>query len=1023
MVSTYEVIQVGEKLRLDDGHVVSLVSKIGDGFTAVVFIGEPEDKNWRNENIVIKIAKPQTETQNYVREEYNTLIDLSNRILVRGVPISPRVYGKGVFNDRFFIAMELLKGSPILGKDEIVKREEREALEAYQQIYCFLEELHTKGITYPDLKIENFFWDSDSVDTKLRVLDFGAMGKTLDPLRDPECHREIFKVGLAFFSSLTGRSLLVSATEVVVENLNEVLLRYELSYGTKLLLIRLLGRSKDHRLKDAKSVKEELDGLANFWNYDQETLFNKFQANLLRGEGIVIEGDLDVAEKRFEDKYACTKRAMSAIDIYQLRFGKSETLKEDVTRKLDALSKASSYLTEAKRLLLIKDFGKANTQLRTGEALAQRPEPFHLWHYLFEEALIIRDAQLGPIIEGVGQVIDSYENGKLEAAHLLITNLIESFPDTRSLKQIQDYIQFTNFENSSENARLDGDYLQAIEYHKNAQEKFKGLPNSKDLEENYYKDMAGRLKLLADEAEEQSKTSKKPVLPLPEQNRLLKSGDIKAVVDDYRKLLLFDKLSEDDQDLLVKAIEQVLRKGDIQGASSLAEIVNYIDEPNDRLIAFRRSIRLLLETKFAINTQNIPNAMTNINKLVELVKDNEYIALPFRKLFAEFARLNLSGLPEPEKNRLKEISLTLGDYQTQQLIENAIREDEEIVRRRITPIMRQIEFDLLPTDRWHYELDQFVDELQTKSFRELSDRLKEDNSLLDVVAEQIQHLHNYEHFDKSLSKKLEDFNKEVERRRTILKTQSEWLPSIRQNFEEAVNQTINEWKAYKAQGSHAFIRSGNTESLNRLLTRTIKIMTQANSLTGDLTPFKEIAADLLVEFDLQGVSNWQSILPDAENVPGEVNTVLDNVSRYMQEGQLQLALGQMQRLDPVRQLYPQAITLRLELLKMVAYEKSLMSFSEKIQQHQYSQELIELILEGNSVNRVYAIFKANRIAEYLNDLIKRRRALLDSQIQKLKSNLQDSVGPDEVARQSICEYIMLRQASRFVESSGVNHEE
>lgn len=1021
MDRTYEVIQEGTRLKLDDGHFVKLTKKIGDGFTAVVFVGEPEDKTWQKENVVIKIAKPQAEPQTYVREEYDTLIDLSNRILMQGMPITPRVFGKGTIADRFFIAMELLPGSPVLGKDEISKLEEREALEAYYLIFSFLEELHEKGITYPDLKIENFFWNPDSKDLKLRVLDFGAMGKTSNPFEDPQCHREILRLGLGLFSSLTGRKLIISPSGEVIEKLSEVLSRYQLSYGTKLLLRRLLNQSRDHRLLVASEVKNEIEGLIKFWEYDQDVLFSKFEANVLRAESIVVEGDNEVAKNAFDDKFACTKRAMSAIDIYQLRFGKSEILHDDTTKKLNALISASSHLQEAKRLLLIREFSNASQRLKTGQAYAQSPEPYHLWQYLFDEARIIRDTQLEAIIEGVEQVVDSYENGKLEAAQLLVTNLIESYHDTSSLISIRNYILFKKYMENTESFRRRNNYQKAIEEFKKAKEAFSSLPNSVDLGADYYKSFLGTLKLLADEAEQFNNENSRPTMPFGEQVRHIELGGVKPIIDYYKRLLLLGGLGGEDQKNLEQVIQRILSKGDINSAFALAEIANHIDNPLDSLKELRESIRLLLRLKYLIAIDDLPNAIIMLEELADQKKSSGFLDVPFRRLFNELAHTNLGLLPDTTLNNLKEISLSLGDTQAQKVIDLAINKGATEIQKRLYPIIRQIELDLLPIESWHSELDQFIDEVQAKSFRELTNMVYRDVTHLNSISNRIAYLSNFVHLDKTLKQKLMKFSDEVDRRKSILTSQSSYLPLIRQHFEEKVNQAVNDWKKYKSGNQNVLNRTNDGEELSNLLLRTVKVMTEAASFIGDFSVFDEIAPDVLAELNLQGVATWEALLPNEDNLPGDVQSTLNNVRSLMHQGQIQKAGELMQRLDPHRQLYKQSISTKVELLKMIAYEKRLKPFMQIINQRQFSTELLEVIMQGKAVPGVYPIFRSYGVVEYLKYLIGQRRAYLDEQVHKLRLKMQGSEEPDELAKRLIVEFINLRQACKFIEGIGIEY--
>lgn len=1020
-MKNYEVIQVGDKVTLNDGHIVQLTKQIGDGYTAVVFLAKAEDSNWRSEDLVVKIAKPQPETQTYVRDEYETLRSLANRILVRGFPLTPRVYGDGVFVGRYFIVMELLKGAPILGKDEDQKLVEREALEAFQQIYSFLQELHANGMTYPDLKMENFFWDPDSSDTKLRVLDLGMMGKTANALEDPECQREVYRLALGLFTSLTGRKILVNSSFDVVENVDEALLRTGITYGTRLLLSRLLNRSKNNRLTSAALAREELENLVNFWNYDQDTLFKKFEANLRRGNEIVVEGDTEQEQRLFADKYACAKRAKSALDIYQMRFAESKALSDDINNKIEALTVASSYLTEAKRLLLRQKFREAVNQLQQGEALAPMPEQYHLWKYLFDEAQIIREQQLEAIVDRVGQVIDSFANGKLEAANILVNNLIGTYPDTRSLQSIKSYIAFAHFLAASEELRLQGSYQEAMDAYTKAQTHFSALPNHVELERSYYKGFDKGLKLIADAYEEQKRANQRPYLSLQDQSTLLVQGELPIVLDYYRKLLQLGNISNNDQLLLEKGIQQLLEKGDLNTASTLAEYVNYIDEPSENLKNLRRISRCLLSLKYDIVTEKKQEIFIVLEELPGLYRNHAFIKLPLQKLLSEIAEADLSTFSDTERARLKEAAISLGDNELLATLENFARQEEVRLQKRIAPILRQIEFDLLPVDNWYSELDHFIDEFQRRSYRQLSDLIEERSEVLLTVASRINYLRTIPNLDNQLLTKLDIYNRELERRQNILSTQGIWLPAIKQKFEQTVADTIQEWKVFRSRSNAGYGTAEMEESTTRLLARTVKVMTEAASFTGNLAPFNEIAADVLAEFDLRGLNNWSALLPDSDQLPGELSLVLESVNKAMQQGRYQEGLDMMSRLDPVRQLYPQVITVRLDLLKAISYEKMLNAYSQYIQLPQYSDGLLRQIANGKDLQGVYALFSKLEIPKYLMELSQQRRASLDSQIKRLTSGLRSSANPDEVAKRSVIEYVNLRQTIKLVEGCKAKH--
>ncbi len=1024
MASMYEVIRAGHVLQLDNGQKVKLITKIGDGFTAVVFIAEPEDKTWRNENLVVKIAKPQAETNAYVQDEYQTLIDLSNRILRKGEPITPRVYGKGTIDNRFFIAMELLKGAPILGKDEIIKREEKDALEIFYHVFHFLEELHDLGITYPDLKLENFMWDTTLSEPSLRVLDFGAMGKTKNPLEDPQCFREIQRVSLGLFSSLTGRQLMVNASEDVIENIADVLERYELSYGTKFLLTRLLTRTKEFRLTEAKKVKEEIDGLIRFWTYDQETLFSKFQANYLRAESITISGDEEIAGRLFEEKLDCTKRAMAAINIYHLRFGKTEALFDDVTKKIVALEKASSYLTEARRLFSMREYSKATELLRKGEVLSQRPDVFHLWQYVYNDAITMPKEKTEALFDGVGQAIDSYEAGNFEAAQMLIMNLTDEFKGNKALEYVRNYIQFKVSLENCEQSQLLGEYEKALEEYKLAQRNFRLLPNYDYLEENYYKGFSGYLKLLADEAEKKKQENLIPKISFNYQTQLIEADNVQELLRIYQKILLFGEMSEESQLLLNAGIQQFLKKGRIENAFLLAELVNNLDNPVDKLVQTRNSVRLLVKCRYVVGRGDVVGSIELLERLVEQVKGSDFLTTSIKVLFNRVIKLDLLDLFDSEQNRLIKLATQIGDHNSKAHLERVFKEDLDRQLKKLSPTMKQIELDLLPTKEWYSELDRFIDDVQTMSLREMEVKLEDEDHWLDDIEKRIKHLRDFYILDKSILERLKRFEEEVNRRKSLISIQSNWLPSIRQELDERVNRTIVEWKNYK--NSHSKNMPGELSRVGEttnIVYRTVKVMTEAARFTGNIEPFQEIAPDLLVEFDMLSIPIWDNLIPKKDEIPFDVKEVIRITRDFIQQGQLNLALEKLQRLEPVKQLYPEVLTLRMDLLKLKAYEKQIISHVEanRNRQYQYSQALIDIILEGLKVKGAGYVFKSLRVKNYLLSFAQQRRNSMFSQMKSLKSSIEKGKDLNKEASQGIFEYIFLKQAIKLVEDcEGIN---
>ena len=205
--------------------------------------------------------------------------------------------------------------------------------------------------------------------------------------------------------------------------------------------------------------------------------------------------------------------------------------------------------------------------------------------------------------------------------------------------------------------------------------------------------------------------------------------------------------------------------------------------------------------------------------------------------------------------------------------------------------------------------------------------------------------------------------------------------------------------------------------------RTVKVMTEAARFTGNIEPFQEIAPDLLVEFDMLSIPIWDNLIPKKDEIPFDVKEVIRITRDFIQQGQLNLALEKLQRLEPVKQLYPEVLTLRMDLLKLKAYEKQIISHVEanRNRQYQYSQALIDIILEGLKVKGAGYIFKSLRVKDYLLSFAQQRRNSMFSQMKSLKSSIEKGKDLNKEASQGIFEYIFLKQAIKLVEDcEGIN---
>ena len=379
---------------------------------------------------------------------------------------------------------------------------------------------------------------------------------------------------------------------------------------------------------------------------------------------------------------------------------------------------------------------------------------------------------------------------------------------------------------------------------------------------------------------------------------------------------------------------------------------------------------------------------------------------------------------DSEQNRLIKLATQIGDHNSKAHLERVFKEDLDRQLKKLSPTMKQIELDLLPTKEWYSELDRFIDDVQTMSLREMEVKLEDEDHLLDDIEKRIKHLRDFYILDKSILERLKRFEEEVNRRKSLISIQSNWLPSIRQELDERVNRTIVEWKNYK--NSHSKNMPGELSRVGEttnIVYRTVKVMTEAARFTGNIEPFQEIAPDLLVEFDMLSIPIWDNLIPKKDEIPFDVKEVIRITRDFIQQGQLNLALEKLQRLEPVKQLYPEVLTLRMDLLKLKAYEKQIISHVEanRNRQYQYSQALIDIILEGLKVKGAGYIFKSLRVKDYLLSFAQQRRNSMFSQMKSLKSSIEKGKDLNKEASQGIFEYIFLKQAIKLVEDcEGIN---
>ena len=290
--------------------------------------------------------------------------------------------------------------------------------------------------------------------------------------------------------------------------------------------------------------------MRRLWEFNQEELFRAFEGNLGKGESLSTSA-LENSRTVFKDKKDYAERAAYSIDIYQLRFGKSEGLSEEIHGKLKELQLATSYLSEAKRAFVAGDNNRALENLKEGEALSDKPEIFLMWQYLFSEAYLLSEAEFPLLFSATEDLLDSYTSGNMHAAKLLVNEAMKDFPSYTPLTSISKFIGFIEALAQSDVARSNGDYQAAIDAYDNAEKWFESLPHKEYLQKNYYPDFSDRRKVLADESDIQLRESQRPRITWQEASALIKAGEISKIIEHYHAAIRYGGIQQDQQDILV----------------------------------------------------------------------------------------------------------------------------------------------------------------------------------------------------------------------------------------------------------------------------------------------------------------------------------------------------------------------------------------------------------------------------------------------------------------------------------------
>jgi len=219
MYNLYKLELTGIEQALMNNSIIAhyrIVKKLGCGGMAEVYQAKDIKSN---EPVALKILLPHLVEDEVVRQRFLREAKVGMDLNHPGIA---RVYEVGEDNNRFFIAMELVKGKSLQQLIEHTPLSLRQAIAIAQQVADALAVAHRQGIVHRDIKPGNIMVTGD----KVKLMDFG-LARVVDTtsLTDkhevigtlyymsPEqvigekvdCRTDIYSLGITLYHMITNR--------------------------------------------------------------------------------------------------------------------------------------------------------------------------------------------------------------------------------------------------------------------------------------------------------------------------------------------------------------------------------------------------------------------------------------------------------------------------------------------------------------------------------------------------------------------------------------------------------------------------------------------------------------------------------------------------------------------------------------------------------------------------------------------------------------------------------------------------
>lgn len=401
-MATKQLFASGQKLN-HHGHELLIEKNLSSGFTGEVYKGSLVlDEQQARIPVAVKAMKSlefakarelfykEGETLSMLMHLESETSDILNdrEKIYEELKIAPVYYGLDVYKtegqpDIPYIVMEFIDGDELPNLLQQGVLSEMQSLTIAWHLYRIFEILHTRlKKTFIDLKFENLWWSKDlqsPLGGQLRMTDFG----TLEEIKGENTRgieRDLLLGGVYLLSTLTGRTLDYAMGELR-EPAEPVIRHYtdQMTWGTRRLLLKLLHRNPDARLKNASDVLNEVRQLVLFWKQDEERLALSASKNAENAE-IEAEKARVMNQPLSDAGMAAAARAISAMDILRVRGAAS--FDESVIERAKKVLAIGGYFERGFALLQGRSYQAARKVFEEGVLWSEDPAFLRRWSYV-----------------------------------------------------------------------------------------------------------------------------------------------------------------------------------------------------------------------------------------------------------------------------------------------------------------------------------------------------------------------------------------------------------------------------------------------------------------------------------------------------------------------------------------------------------------------------------------------------------------------------------------------------------------